>query len=855
MQLGAIELRDGRAIAEVNAEINKRRLETAHRGGPLRVTDPAAFAKLMEDMKRKAEEQRTAEAQREAERAKREGANYKTKEEREKEARNAKQQPQEEDEARHMDRKFDPNKNYYQLLGLDRAASTAEIKRAYKKLALAYHPDKHKTEDAEQQAGGRRGAAVGDKFKEVVEAFDVLSDESLRAVYDKIRDHKEANPGGSGLPVLSPEELAMMRSGAAELRRLRKMGNKLTKHKPLEKEVWVSLEKLNSGGTKRVGLERQRVDANGIVIQQSKTFYLVIRKGMQEGDRLTFEGEGEEAVDTQPGDLHFVLRQKPHPVFKRSGRANLELFARALAPGDLFFAVSVNTLQGKQKLLTGSAFHVAASAGGAGGMWRSVVKGQGLWDPQDPWDLPPGDLIVQVRYPGFQLGREGVRSSLRPQPVYLLGSAAEQVPAAMVGGCLVAALAHRLAAEELLEEGDDESELSQTTGAGSGVGECGSGCTPLDTHPGDCREVLGSSGMDGAAAAVTASTDEASVALDQQQHQRQQQRTRLAVCVTFQASQGALACPGAASPAAQALLAVLRKRVAGLQSAQLTAQIAAQPATSQMCEQAMGAPSGPDQDGSASSACGTLGLMDDEWCLLHEADILMLDISAAPGLAPSSESGGGQEHGSNACLEAQQPGTGQPADQHSSSPEDAAAARVVAVERLLGWVQQSGEGAALAEALWSAFWRGSHIVAVGGACALLGRQYQHSMQHSMPPAVPPAALAAILPWYLLRAGGGKQGWEGLHAAMQGKGSLALSVRSSPSGSANSSQAGVVGVGVMAGSAVVVDPWTGAAEVLVVPTRDTLVATALWVAANDGCEGGLQEADDDFGFFYACQPGP
>lgn len=40
---------------------------------------------------------------------------------------------------------------------------------------------------------------------------------------------------------------------------------------------------------------------------------------MQEGDRITFEGEGEEAVDTQPGDLVFVLRQKPHPVFKRAG--------------------------------------------------------------------------------------------------------------------------------------------------------------------------------------------------------------------------------------------------------------------------------------------------------------------------------------------------------------------------------------------------------------------------------------------------------------------------------------------------------------------------------------------------------
>lgn len=47
---------------------------------------------------------------------------------------------------------------------------------------------------------------------------------------------QEANPG-RGLPVLSSEEAAMMRSGAAELRRLRRMGTKLTKHKALEKEV------------------------------------------------------------------------------------------------------------------------------------------------------------------------------------------------------------------------------------------------------------------------------------------------------------------------------------------------------------------------------------------------------------------------------------------------------------------------------------------------------------------------------------------------------------------------------------------------------------------------------------------
>ena len=55
-----------------------------------------------------------------------------------------------------------------------------------------------------------------------------------------LRGWQESNPG-RGLPALSPEELAMMRSGAAELRRLRRMGTKLAKHKPLEREVgWLA---------------------------------------------------------------------------------------------------------------------------------------------------------------------------------------------------------------------------------------------------------------------------------------------------------------------------------------------------------------------------------------------------------------------------------------------------------------------------------------------------------------------------------------------------------------------------------------------------------------------------------------
>jgi len=64
-------------------------------------------------------------------------------------------------------------KDYYKTLGIAKTATDDEIKKAYRKLALRYHPDKNKAANAEE------------KFKEVAEAYEVLSDKSKREVYDK----------------------------------------------------------------------------------------------------------------------------------------------------------------------------------------------------------------------------------------------------------------------------------------------------------------------------------------------------------------------------------------------------------------------------------------------------------------------------------------------------------------------------------------------------------------------------------------------------------------------------------------------------------------------------------------------
>jgi DnaJ-class molecular chaperone len=65
------------------------------------------------------------------------------------------------------------SKDYYKILGLSRGATDDDVKKAYRKMALKYHPDKNKSAGAEE------------KFKEIAEAYEVLSDPKKRQVYDQ----------------------------------------------------------------------------------------------------------------------------------------------------------------------------------------------------------------------------------------------------------------------------------------------------------------------------------------------------------------------------------------------------------------------------------------------------------------------------------------------------------------------------------------------------------------------------------------------------------------------------------------------------------------------------------------------
>lgn len=71
-------------------------------------------------------------------------------------------------------------KDYYKTLGIPKGANEEEIKKAYRRMALRFHPDKNKDANAEE------------KFKEIAEAYEVLSDPKKRAVYDQLGEEGEA---------------------------------------------------------------------------------------------------------------------------------------------------------------------------------------------------------------------------------------------------------------------------------------------------------------------------------------------------------------------------------------------------------------------------------------------------------------------------------------------------------------------------------------------------------------------------------------------------------------------------------------------------------------------------------------
>ncbi|MDX1654615.1 MAG: molecular chaperone DnaJ [Candidatus Competibacteraceae bacterium] len=322
-------------------------------------------------------------------------------------------------------------RDYYEVLGVERSASEAEIKKAYRRMAMKYHPDRNPGDTVAEE-----------KFKESKEAYEVLGTPQKRAAYDQF-GHAGVSGAGAGAGEgfgggfsdifgdVFGDIFGGMRGGSQAYRGADLRYNlELT----LEEAVFGTTAKIRvpslvtcetcdgSGakpGTKPItcptcnGIGQVRMQQGFFSIQQTcprchgrgtvipepcstcrgsgrveeqKTLSVKVPPGVDSGDRIRLAGEGEAGEHGgPPGDLYVQIKVKPHPIFSRDGEnLNCEVpisFTTAALGGDL----EIPTLDGRVNL------RVPAETQ-TGKVFR--LRGKGVKPVRGG---PQGDLLCRVK--------------------------------------------------------------------------------------------------------------------------------------------------------------------------------------------------------------------------------------------------------------------------------------------------------------------------------------------------------------------------------------------------------------------------------------------------------------------------
>jgi curved DNA-binding protein len=286
--------------------------------------------------------------------------------------------------------------DYYQILGVDRSADTAEIKKAYRKLARKFHPDKNKQSNAEE------------KFKEVNEAYDVLKDGEKRKAYDQFGSNwkhgHEFNAGGfSGSnsggftggdfsdffeSIFSQRGASGFDSRGAGFDGGFGQESPFRQQRPRKGEdqalkLDISLEEAFNGGEKTIQLSVTETLSGNIATPTLKKLKVNIPRGVMSGQKIRLSRQGHPSRSGgEPGDLLLEMHVLPHRLFKLEGR-DLTLKC-PVTPWEAALGgkVKVPTLSGEVELKV---------APGVQSGQKMRLKGRGLKGN------PDGDLFIEIQ--------------------------------------------------------------------------------------------------------------------------------------------------------------------------------------------------------------------------------------------------------------------------------------------------------------------------------------------------------------------------------------------------------------------------------------------------------------------------
>lgn len=263
--------------------------------------------------------------------------------------------------------------DYYKVLKVGRNASEDDLKKAYRRLAMKWHPDKNPGNKKEAES----------KFKKISEAYEVLSDLKKRSVYDRYGEEGlkdmpvDTSPGGYGSGSSSSarkfnpknaEDLfsevfggfnAFVKPNGPSLSRSKSARSPFRdatdanaggpkKSPPVESKLACTLEDLYNGAVRKMKISRDVVGVGGTMTTVEEFLTINVKPGWKKGTKITFPEKGNEQRGVIPADLIFVIDEKPHEIFKRDGsdlvmEKNISL-AEALGGS----TISVSSLNGKK---------------------------------------------------------------------------------------------------------------------------------------------------------------------------------------------------------------------------------------------------------------------------------------------------------------------------------------------------------------------------------------------------------------------------------------------------------------------------------------------------------------------------
>ena len=290
-------------------------------------------------------------------------------------------------------------RDYYEILGVDKSATKDEMKKAYRKIAIKYHPDKN-PDDKEAE----------EKFKEAAEAYDVLSDDEKRQRYDRFGHEGVGGAGGGfGGGGMNMDDIfsqfgdifgggnpfeSFFGGGGGRGQRTRKGTN-------LRIKLKLNLEEVANGVEKKIKVNRLTVDpetkfqtcsncngtgqvrkvmntmlgqmmststcpvcgGSGQVVEsrasgvdssglrrQEEVIPIKIPAGVTDGMQLSMSGKGNEVAGGIPGDLLIVVEEEEHEILKRDGNNVIYDLYVSFIDAALGTSIEVPTISGKVKI-------------------------------------------------------------------------------------------------------------------------------------------------------------------------------------------------------------------------------------------------------------------------------------------------------------------------------------------------------------------------------------------------------------------------------------------------------------------------------------------------------------------------